>query len=158
MTLPQLGTYKVPQLSNMFIFGPSTIKSIYFFPWLFLKVIFAWRGAGSTCHVHVEVGPMSCGYLLPLSHSSFLLPNISFSLFPHPYPERRSSRVADSNNGKLVQWRETRGTTTCSCDGACRGIRHEGLVWQSQNDSCGRARGERNKEDTKQMGPTITCT
>jgi hypothetical protein len=116
----------------MFIFGPSTIKSIYFFPSLFLKVIFAWRGAGSTCHVHVEVGPMSCGYLLPLSHSSFLLPNISFSLFPHPYPERRSSRVADSNNDKLVQWRKTRGTTTCSCDGACRAIRTKG--------SCGRAR------------------
>jgi hypothetical protein len=150
--------YKVPQLSNMFIFVPSTIKSIYFFPWLFWKVIFAWRGAGSTCQVHVEVGPMSRGYLLPLSHYSFPLPNTSFSLSPHPYPERRSSRVVDSNGGKLVRWRKTRETTTGSCDGACRAIRHEGPVWQSQNGSCGRTRGERKKEDTEHVGPTITCT
>jgi hypothetical protein len=102
-----------------------------FFPWLFWKVILAWRGAGSTCQVHVEVGPMSRGYLLPLSHSSIPLPNTSFSLSHHPYPKRRSSRVVDSNDGKLVRWRKTRETTAGSCDGACRAIRHEGLVWQS---------------------------
>jgi hypothetical protein len=140
---------------NMFIFGPSTIKSIYFFPWLFRKVIFAWRSAGSTCQVHVEVGPMSRGYLLPLSHSSFPLPNTSFSLSSHPYPERRSSRVVDSNSGKLVRWRKTRETARGSCDGACRAIRHEGLVWQSQNGSCCRARGERKKEDTEHVWPTM---
>jgi hypothetical protein len=101
---------------------------------------------------------MSRGYLLPLSHSSFPLPNTSFSLSPHPYPERQSSRVVDSNGGKLVQWRKTRETTTGSCGGACKAIRHEGLVWQSQNGSCGRARGERKKEDKEHVGPTITCT
>jgi hypothetical protein len=31
------GFRKVPQLSNMFIFGPSTIKSIYFFPLTLLE-------------------------------------------------------------------------------------------------------------------------
>jgi hypothetical protein len=92
---------------------------------------------------------MSRGYLLPPFHSSFPLPNTSFSLSPHPYPERRSSRVVDSNGSKLVRWRKTRETTTGSCDGACKAIRHEGLMWQSQNGSCGRARGERKKEDTK---------
>jgi hypothetical protein len=34
---------------------------------------------------------MSRGYILPLSRSPFPLPNTSFSLSPHPYPERRSS-------------------------------------------------------------------
>jgi hypothetical protein len=42
---------------------------------------------------------MSRGYLLPLSHSSFPPPNTFSSLSPHPYPERRSSRVVDSNGG-----------------------------------------------------------
>jgi hypothetical protein len=92
----------------------SLTYQIYLFFW---KVIFAWRGAGSTYHVHVEVGPMSRGYLLPLSHSSFPLANTSFSPSPHPYPERRSSRVVDSNDGKLMRWRKTRETTTSSCDG-----------------------------------------
>jgi hypothetical protein len=125
------GAYKVPQLSNMFIFLSLNSQIYLFFLWLFWKVIFTWRGAGSTCQVHVEVGPMSHGYLFPLSHSSFPLPNTSFSPSPHPYPERRSSRVVDSNDGKLVRWRKTRETTAGSCDGACRAIRHEGLVWQS---------------------------
>jgi hypothetical protein len=43
---------------------------------------------------------MSRGYLLPLSHSSFPLPDTSFSLSSHPYPEGPSSRVVDSNGGK----------------------------------------------------------
>jgi hypothetical protein len=73
----------------------------------------------------------------------------------HPYPERRSSRV-------VVQRRRARAVEkddrNCggSCDGACRAIRHDGLVWQS--GSCGRARGEKKKEATWHVRPTITCT
>jgi hypothetical protein len=84
---------------------------------------------------------MSRGYLAPLSHSSFPPPNTSFSLSHHPYPERRSCRVVDSDGGRLVRWRKTRETTASSCDGARRAIRHGGLVWRSLDGSCGRERG-----------------
>jgi hypothetical protein len=101
---------------------------------------------------------MSRGYLLLLSHSSFPLANTSFSPTPHPYPERRSSRVVDSNGGKLVRWRKTRETTAGSCD---RDMQSD----YGTKGLCGRARTahvveqeERKKEDTEHAGPTITCT
>jgi hypothetical protein len=109
-----------------------------------IRMTWRWVNMPGTCgggtHVTWLSSPPFSFFLPP--------PDTSFSLSPHPYPERRSSRAVDSNGGKLVRWRKTRETTVGSCDGACRAIRHEGLVCQSQNGSCGRARGERTKEET----------
>jgi hypothetical protein len=52
MTLPQLGIYKVPQLSNMFIFDPSTINLFIFFLTLLegdIRMTWRWVNMPGTC-------------------------------------------------------------------------------------------------------------
>jgi hypothetical protein len=121
--------YKVPQLSKMFIFDPSTIKSIYFSSTVLerdIRMTWRWVNIPGAC----GGGTHDVTWLSsPLSHSSFPLPNTSFSLSPHPYPEWRSSLGSSSNDDELVRWRKTSETAAGSCDGACRAIRHDGLVW-----------------------------
>jgi hypothetical protein len=92
---------------------------------------------------------MSRGYLLPLSH----LPSLSLILLS------LYLITLNQNDGAL-------GSSIPTAASSCGGERREKLrrapVMEhaeryGTKGSCGRARGERKKEGTKHVGPTITC-
>jgi hypothetical protein len=122
-----------PQLSNLFIF-PDCFGRRYLHDMALCQ---------HTRHMR-RWGPiMSRDYLLPF----LILPSLSLtllSLYLLVPIQNDGALGLSSNDDELVRWRKTSETTAGSCDGACRAIRHDGLVWQS--GSCGGARGEIKKE------------
>jgi hypothetical protein len=70
---------------------------------------------------------MSYDYLLPF----LSLPSLSLTLLPLYLliPIQNDGALGSaSNDDELVRWRKMSETTAGSCDGACRAIRHDGLV------------------------------
>jgi hypothetical protein len=71
---------------------------------------------------------MSRDYLLPF----LILPSLSLtflSLYLLIPIQNDGALGSSSNDDELVRWRKTSETAAGSCDGACRAIRHGGLVW-----------------------------
>jgi hypothetical protein len=134
-----------------YLFLVSQLSTLFIFPWLFGRWYSHDVALGQhTRHMRRWDPMMSHDYLLPFSHSSFPLPNTSFSL-SHPYPERRSSRIVVQRD-ELVRWRETSELRRAPV------MEHAERYDTSTTGSCGRARGERKKEATWHVGPTITRT
>jgi hypothetical protein len=71
---------------------------------------------------------ISRDYRLPF----LILPSLSLtllSLYLLIPIENDRALGSSSNDDELVRWRKTSETAAGSCDGACRAIRHDGLVW-----------------------------
>jgi hypothetical protein len=142
--------YKVPQLSNMFIFSPSTIKSIYFFLDSFEKWYSHDVALGQHARYMWKRDPCHVAIFFPF----LILPSLSLTLLSLYLP-------IPIQNGRALG--SSIPTATSSCGGERREKLRRAPVMEhaeryDTKGSCGRARGERKKEDIEHVGPTITCT